>query len=306
MVKIIEIGSQNPWWKHGIEFVQYDHNLQKIEPVFFERKWIEFEKGSIYILRGPRQVGKTTYLKSVIRRLIQKGVSARNILYLSLDFFTSRREMRNAIEYFLDSTMDSTEIYLFLDEITSLEDWNLELKFIADQGISKRGVILATGSSAVKLKEKGELLPGRGLEGNEYYIKPISFRKFILQSTDFISRFLKDNEFRVSIKRLKSLLKKSFIDLSSSLEEIRKEIQKVHQFKKELGYLFQIYLITGGFPGVINHYLSNRYSKNKEMIEPQVSEIFIRDVLGDLSRLHRQDYSKTDSESNCGTIRLKI
>lgn len=289
MAKIAEIISQNPWWKHGAEFVRYDKNLQEAKPIFFERKGIELEKGSIYILRGPRQVGKTTYLKNAIRRLIERGVSSKDILYLSLDFFTSRREMRNAIGYFIDSTRDSAEIYLFLDEITALEDWNLELKYMADQGLTKRGIILATGSSAVKLREKGELLPGRGLEGNEYYIKPLSFREFALQSIDFIAAMITRDEFWEVLNRLKPILKESSISLSYTLEDIRKETQKVIHFKRELGYLLQIYLITGGLPGVINHYLANRYSKGKEMIEPQVSEIFIRDVLGDLSRLQRQE-----------------
>jgi hypothetical protein len=289
MAKISEIVSQNPWWKHEAEFVRHDQSLQRAKPIFFKRKEISLEKGGIYILRGPRQVGKTTYLKDTVKKLIEKGIPQKDILYLSLDFFTSRREVRNAIGYFLDLTRDSAEIYLFLDEITSLEDWNLELKYLADQGITRKGVIFATGSSAIKLKEKGELLPGRGLEGNEYYIKPLSFREFVLQSIDFISAQLTRDEFWESLNKLKPILERSFINLSYSQEEIKKEIQKILPFKRELGYLFQIYLVTGGLPGVINHYLTNRYSKGKEIIESQISEIFIRDVLGDLSRLQRQE-----------------
>src|SRR3989304_1499032 len=103
MAKIAEIVSQNPWWKHEAEFDRYDNSLQKANPIFFKRKEMELVKGSIYILRGPRQVGKTTYLKDTIRSLIQKGIPPRDIFYLSLDFFTSRREMRNAIAYFINS-----------------------------------------------------------------------------------------------------------------------------------------------------------------------------------------------------------
>lgn len=289
MVRISEIVNQNPWWKRGRDFSLYDQNLQKAEPIFFKRRDIDLRKGNIYILRGPRQVGKTTFLKSSIKNLLELSIPPKNILYLSLDFFTSRREMRNAIEYFLDSTRDADQIYLFIDEITSLADWNLELKFLADQGIMKKGVILATGSSAVKLKEKGEMLPGRGLEGNEYYLKPLSFREFVIQLADAITEHLPPGEFKDGFKRLTPVLKECFIDLSYGPEGIKKEIQKVLPFKKELGYLFGIYLITGGLPGVINHYFSNRYLKGKETIEPQISEIFIRDVLGDLSRLQKQE-----------------
>lgn len=289
MVKISEIVNQNPWWKRGKYFSRYDQNLQKVKPLFFERNELELKKGNIYILRGPRQVGKTTFLKSSIKKLIELSVPPKNILYLSLDFFISRREMRNSIEYFLDSTRDAEQIYLFLDEITSLEDWNLELKFLADQGITKKGAVLATGSSAVKLKQKGELLPGRGLEGNEYYLKPFSFREYVLQFIKPITDHLPTGEFKDDLERLPLILKDNLIDISFRPEEIREAIQKVIPFKKELGYLFRIYLITGGFPGVINHYFSNRYLKDKEFIEPQISEIFIRDILGDLSRLQKQE-----------------
>jgi hypothetical protein len=289
MAKIGEIVDQNPWWKLGKEFSQYDQNLQKAKPVFFKRKELTLKKGNIYIFRGPRQVGKTTYLKDTIKRLIEMGVPPKCILYLSLDFFTSRREMRNAIGYFLDSTRDASQIFLFLDEITSIENWNLELKFMADQGITEKGVILATGSSAVKLKEKGELLPGRGLEGNEYYIKPLSFREFAIQVSHFIAEHLPQDEFASALRKLEPVLKECTIDLSYSLKDMKEQINKLLPFKRELGYLFQIYLITGGLPGAITHYLSNRYLKKKEIIEPQVSEIFIRDILGDLSRLQRQE-----------------
>jgi len=290
MVRIAEIVSQNPWWKVGKDFIYDDQNLKKAKPLFFERGEIELKKGNIYILRGPRQVGKTTYLKDTIKKLIERGISPKNILYLSLDFFTSRREMRNAIDYFLDSTRDTAEIYLFLDEITSIEDWNLELKFMADQGITEKGIILATGSSAVKLKEKGELLPGRGLEGNEYYIKPLCFREFAIQSIDFIKEcFPREDEFRYTFPELKSIFKECFIDLSYSPEDVKKQMYKLLPFKKELGFLFRIYLTTGGFPGAINHYLSNRFLKGEETIDPQISEIFIRDVLGDISRAQKQE-----------------
>ena len=115
MVKITEVNDQNPWWSQGVEFARYDKSLSKAQPVFFERRKIEPKKGNIHILRGPRQVGKTTYLKDFARRLIASRVSPRDILYLSLDFFISRRELRNAINYFLDSRRDADEVYLLLD-----------------------------------------------------------------------------------------------------------------------------------------------------------------------------------------------
>ena len=289
MVKIIEIVRQNPWWQNGIEFVRYDKHLQEAKPVFFERKKIGLKKGEIYILRGPRQVGKTTYLKETIKSLIEKGTPQRHILYLSVDLFTSLREMRNALNYFLDSTRNAPIFYLFLDEITSIENWNLELKRLSDQGITRRGVIVATGSSAVKLKEKAELLPGRGIEGNEYLIKPLSFREFALQSIEYIISFLPRDGFSDGFGRLKDILVKSYIELAWESKKIWEVFDQCLPFKEQIAHLFRIYLMTGGLPKVINHYLLNLYPNGKEVIKPFISEIFIRDVLGDMARLHRQE-----------------
>lgn len=289
MVKIIEIVNQNPWWSRGEGFASSDLHLLKAKPIFFKRKEIILKKSNIYVLRGCRQIGKTTFLKNLVRRLIEKGIPPKNILYLSLDFFTSRREIRNALNYFFDSSREAKEIYIFLDEITSLENWNLELKYLADSGIIKKSYIVATGSSAVRLKEKGELLPGRGLEGNEYYIKPLNFREFVLQTLDYISSRVESMEFQESLKRLNSILKDIQINLETELEVIKKEVNNILPYIRELQYLFRIYMITGGIPGVINHYLENRYENRKETINPSLSEVFIRDVLGDLSRLQRQE-----------------
>ena len=289
MVKIAEISSQNPWWRQGEDFIQHDQSFGRAKPIFFERREIEPETGGIYILRGPRQVGKTTYLKDLARKLMKSGIPSRDILYLSLDFFVSRRELRNALDYFLDSRRDALRLYLLLDEITSLDDWNMELKYLADMGALRKGSILATGSSAVKLKAKGELLPGRGLEGNEYYIKPLNFRNFVLQSFGFISQHIPDEELSANLAGLGSILPGCFIDLSADFKIIREKVEAILPYKKELGYLFRLYLICGGMPGVINHYLSNRYLHNNDTIEPVIAEVFIRDIIGDIARLQKQE-----------------
>jgi len=223
MIKIAEIINQNPWWTQGIDFCRHDLHLKRAQPIFFKRKPLNLAKGNIYVLRGCRQVGKSTYLKSTAKELIEGRVSLNHILYLSLDFFTSRRELQNAINYFLDLTRDVDKVYLLFDEITSLENWNLELKYLADQGITQRSVIIATGSSAVRLKEKGELLPGRGLEGNEHYFKPLSFREFVLQTVEFISNHVSAEELQNSLGKPRSTLHDCSIDLWSNFEGLKDE-----------------------------------------------------------------------------------
>ena len=288
-MKVSEIVDQNPWWAEGTDFVSHDPHLKAAQPIFFRRRPLEMAPGDIYTLRGPRQVGKTTYFKETVKELLRKGVPPRTILYLSVDFFTSRRELRSALDYFLGITVDAERIYLLFDEITAIPDWNFELKRLADQGVTRRAVILCSGSSAPRLKEKAELLPGRGLEGNERYIKPLSFREFVLQVVSYLAEVLPSEELAVRFGRLQPVLSRCEIELEASLEEIKKAMSELLPYKRELQYLFRLYLITGGIPLVINHYLKNRYQDSQEKIDSQVAEIFMRSVLGDLSQLKRQE-----------------
>jgi len=290
MVRINEIVLQNPWWKHGKRFVRFDKNLQAVNvDVFFNRKQIELSKGNMYVLRGPRQVGKTTYIKKLISELINKGVTPSSILYLSSDFFISRRELRNAVDYFLSKNVDAGELYLFIDEITSVKDWSLELKYLSDSGMMKKATVVATGSSAVTLRREGELLPGRGLEGNEYHMRPLTFRDFVLQTAERLSDMIKEREMRGSLRELKSVLEKNGVILGHSLDPLIKSLHSVSPFKQELQYLFNVYLRCGGYPFVVNNFLSQKQKTDRFSIETRQPETLMRDIMGDLTKLGKQD-----------------
>ncbi len=290
-MKIGEIIKQNPWWKHGKSFTGYDRHLSKVkkELIYFERRGFETSKENIYVIRGCRQTGKTTYLKKWVEKLVGNGFDSKLILYLSLDFFTSRKEMRSAINYFMDINREAESLYILLDELTSIKDWNLELKYLWDSGVTKRAVIVATGSSGAALRRKGELLPGRGLEGNEYYLKPLSFREFVLQTVDYMRNHVKTKEFYNALGHLKFNLEKVSINLKWNLNEILKVINTVIPFKKELEYLFRIYLVTGGFPGIINNHLRKKFAGEKELVDFTLAEMFVRNVLGDIVKQGRQE-----------------
>jgi len=291
MVKISEIVSQNPWWKHGKNFANFDKHLSDAKQglIFFRRGEFEASRENIYVVRGCRQVGKTTYLKERIRNLLESGVDPKCILYLSLDFFVSRRELRNAVSYFLDANREADDLYIFLDEITSIEDWNLELKYLSDSGVTKRTRIITTGSSGVALRRKGELLPGRGLESNEYYMKPLSFREFILQTADRIAAHVGTSEFRVSLQNSRATLEETSVELSSDFDDIYRQVNRIAPFKKEIEYLFTVYLTTGGFPAVINNHLKRKFAGEGEVVDPRLAETFVRNVLGDMTKQGKQE-----------------
>ncbi len=290
-MRIEDLINQNAWWKYGKDFWEYDKNLKEAKGAFteFKRRNIELKSGNIYIIRGIRQSGKTTYMKQMILNLLTNGVEPEIILYASCDRLASRKELRNVINNFIQTNRDKEPLYIFLDEITYLEEWNLELKTLADSDFIDKLIVMATGSSAVKIKEKAERLPGRRVEGNEYRLKPLTFRDFLMQTILQVAEHVKSPDFSTALKLLGAKLKNISISMDEDLDSMMWKIRAIIPFKEELDYMLDLYLLTGGFPGVINEYFGNKFMKKEEGIENGLYETFTRIVLGDVSKIRRSE-----------------
>ena len=80
--KLVE---QNPWW-HDINWVQKDRQfilLNKMTKKYDRSDYIELKEGVI-IFYGPRQIGKTTWIKTKINELL-KTTDPQDIFYLNAE-----------------------------------------------------------------------------------------------------------------------------------------------------------------------------------------------------------------------------
>lgn len=290
-MRVEDLINQNSWWKYGADFWKYDKNLKEAKEAFteFQRREIELKRGNIYIIRGIRQSGKTTYMKQMILSLLNSGVEPGIILYISCDRLASRKELRNVIDNFIQTNRDKEPLYIFLDEITYLEEWNLELKTLADSDFIDKLMAMATGSSAVKIKEKAERLPGRRVEGNEYRFKPLTFREFLLQTILQVAARAKSPVFSAALKIVGAKLRDISMSMDDDLDLMMGKIREIIPFKEELDYMLDLYLLTGGFPGVINEYFWNKFVNGEERIGNEIYETFMRIVLGDMSKIRRSE-----------------
>ena len=100
-----ELYTMNPWW-YDRGNIEEDRNLRlfstkkvKFYPSFL-RELATFEAG-VYVLRGPRQVGKTTSIKLLIRYILRKGANPEDILYLSAEAIKDRFELLETIRDFV-------------------------------------------------------------------------------------------------------------------------------------------------------------------------------------------------------------
>jgi predicted AAA+ superfamily ATPase len=156
----------NAWWT--------DPRLVRPEPPKYRRPLVidlkgrlQKAKGVIEVVRGPRQVGKTTGIHQIIQDMLRDGVRADQILFIRFDLELLREEpagLRNILQWYVETVRrrpleEGATTYLFLDEIHKLPRWHEEVKHVGDTFPVR---MLLTGSSSVLVARGGrESLAGR-------------------------------------------------------------------------------------------------------------------------------------------------
>ena len=171
----------NPWWRSpGV--------VRPIPPDYRRRAVVEIQKRLggpgrlIEVMKGPRQVGKTTGLYQMIQSLMENGVPPTDILFVRFDLEVLREipgALRSIAHWFADTIMKrplgtGAEPYIFLDEIHKLRRWQEEVKHLGDTFPVR---LVLTGSSSVLVARGGrESLAGRIFSTE---IPPFSFREVV-------------------------------------------------------------------------------------------------------------------------------
>jgi predicted AAA+ superfamily ATPase len=164
---------QNPWWKKS-GWEKEDRYLKQLEGAryTYDRKDYLPDKKGVIIIYGPRQVGKTTWIKQRISELLGGKPSAK-VFYINSETVKDRFELYEVIKMVFGLYNPN---YVFIDEISSIADWEKTLKIIVDAGLAEDKHIVLIGSSSVNIMKKTERLPGRMASGQykfRYY--PLSF-----------------------------------------------------------------------------------------------------------------------------------
>ena len=157
---------RNYWEKMGWELE--DVHLSKIKSMPFIRNFpfIPTEKG-LYIIRGPRQIGKSSWLKTVLSHYAK----TEKCFYLSCENISDNRELA----IILESIRGKAKIIL-LDEISFVQNWDRAVKHEVDLG--KHHIMMITGSHSHDLKKGSDQMPGRFDNGGEFYLLPMLFEEF--------------------------------------------------------------------------------------------------------------------------------
>jgi len=177
---------RSPWWSEE-NWEQDDRSLKQARSAGFLFRHLSAEQlrlenlppGRISIIRGPRQVGKTTELKLLVKDLISAGIKPRCIGYYPCDDIIHFRELIDLIRAFVKTLRAQGNYgFLLLDEVTMVKDWARAIKPLADSGELERVYLLITGSSAVEMRRGYERMPGRRGGGFDIAFLPLSFPEF--------------------------------------------------------------------------------------------------------------------------------
>jgi predicted AAA+ superfamily ATPase len=163
-----DLRRQNPWWTG---------DPAPLLPTY--RRW-PFEKlltrlrepiAPILVIRGPRQIGKTTLQQQLIQKLFQEGVLPERILRVQFDDLPSlggfKEPIPRIVEWFertiLGATLNAAAhagqpAFLFLHEVQNLPAWDVQLKSLVDHATVR---VLVTGSSALRIGLGRDSLAGR-------------------------------------------------------------------------------------------------------------------------------------------------
>jgi predicted AAA+ superfamily ATPase len=260
MVSLDKLQELNKWWTKGNQFYLDDADLIKYQGIVIKlaRKEIVplLKPESILIIKGPRRAGKTIAIKLAIWKLIsEKKANPDDILYFSFDEIITPKDMDNTIRNFLSRPHSGTT-YLFLDEIQTVRGWADVLLGLSNSGVLKNTAIVATGSIAHFLGT--ETLPGRGTEGNIYYLRTASFRTFVISLLKAMAipgniaqtlgqrigyRFT-DNE----VKSMLEAITNTSVDLEVDINQINKQVSSIEKYFIPLNKMFELYIYTGGYP----------------------------------------------------------
>jgi len=277
-----DLVENNPWWldKKAIEedprIVEWEASKFKWTPRLGDT--FEWDLDVIYVLRGPRQVGKTTLMKLKIRDLLESGVEARHIFYWPCDLVEGPERLVRIITSYQDfSRKDkTTRLYIVLDEISSVKDWQKGIKSLYDSGRLRKCTLVLTGSHSIDLRKATETLARRRGEVDKLkdhlpdkILLPTKFSEYADTRSEKIHNMIR------SLDLLKRPRRQSLWGQIMK-GDMPKEAEELQLLSKEAQNLFNEFLITGGVPKVIDRYLSSG-SISQDLYEDYAS-LVLRDV----------------------------
>jgi predicted AAA+ superfamily ATPase len=201
----------------------------------------DLRQGGLYVLRGPRRVGKSVEIKRAIAAALALGANPRLVFFCACDGL-SAQDLRRLIAVGQKDTMTlDGDRYWFLDEVTAVPGWAGVIKELRDgDPVFRRSCVVLSGSSARDLREATKALAGRrgDVADSDRLLLPMDFRSFCLAIGGF------DALPRLALRSR---------DLRTP--QGRAAISDLSPYFSDLDHAWQSYLRIGGFPRAVSDFV---------------------------------------------------
>jgi len=180
-----EVAQMNPWWRSPATWQNLDQDLSEVAAsgLGYRADALDgLHKGGLYLLRGPRRVGKTVAVKQSIAALLAVGVPPLSIVRLAVDAWTAT-DLRTVVQNIpLPPLPEGHQRWWFIDEVTAVTgDWATQVKWLRDN-VSEfaAATVVLTGSSSSALTASAGVLAGRRgkVANTDRTLMPMGFRSF--------------------------------------------------------------------------------------------------------------------------------
>lgn len=236
---------RNHWWRDADAWRRDDSYLREAAGSPFDYRpepLADVAPPGLYVLTGPRRVGKSLELRRAIVRLLDAGVPARNIIYCSCDTF-SKQDLRRAfvVGRNLTRTADGPRYWL-VDEITAVRNWSAVVKDLRDDTEIRDDCLVLSGSSAREFREATKNLAGRrgGVVDSDRLLLPMSFPSFCRA---------------IGVDRIPELGPFAPRDLMT--KAARSAYDELEVWSDELTQAWESYLLIGGFPRAVRDFINH-------------------------------------------------
>ena len=179
------LASTNRWWVDPRGWPDGDPDLREAARAPFSYTTgvlDDLAAGGLYVVRGPRRVGKSVTMKRAVEKLINSGVDPRLIVHMSVEGW-SDADLERLVSAASQIMPTGAHRYWFLDEISGVSGrWPDRIKWLRDNDQRFRSdTVVLTGSSSSNLKESLGALAGRrgGVVNPDRVILPMGFRSFV-------------------------------------------------------------------------------------------------------------------------------
>ena len=135
----------------------------------------------VKVLVGQRRAGKSFVLRQLAKQLLDSGVPAQNILYINTEYleFSGLKtvsDLQSLYQEYRDKLQPDGRIYLFLDEIQQVKDWERFVNSHSQDFVESKEIFISGSNSDLLSGELASLLSGRYVE---FEILPYSFKEYV-------------------------------------------------------------------------------------------------------------------------------